>query len=295
MKKLLLFIILLGGIISCGGNANKTIPISDMEKITTEMFLVNAYCDLKSIAMKDSIDVYEPIFNKYGYTSTDMLHTIKELTKRKSVRYSDILDAVIKNIDDEFKRLNAIIINQDTIDTRILRYYTRNVYAFDSVVVTKMKDTADLRLTIPLEDSGDYAVTFKYFIDSLDKNRSIVYKYGVLDTANNYRSLATRHMTKLEDRVETFKLPNIEDKDSALVLHLAVYAVTSTFDPHVRIDSIRVDYTPSLELAKDSFIRDMINIQELFDRYYVNIKEDSCALCVDSTGLEIQVDSLPEL
>lgn len=294
MKNLILFIFILCTILSCGGRGgNKTIPIKDMEKITTEIFLANAYNDFKSISKEDSLDIYEPIFKKYGYTSTDMLHTIKELTKRKSVRYSDILDAVIKNLETEFKRLDKAIVVQDTIDARILRYYTSEIYFQDSIIVKDIKDTAKLKLLIPLKE-GSYSISFNYYIDSLDKNKTTVYRYGVTNKENKYQLLATRYLHKKEYKRENVKLPKLKETDSLLTFYLATYTGKNVLTPSLRFDSISIYYTPAIQFARDSFIREKINIQQLFDRYY-EIKEDSCTLCADSSGLEIQVDSLPEL
>lgn len=293
MKKLFLIICTSVAMFACASSGPQVIPIDKMEIITAEIFLANAYAENNSIKVTDSLDVYEPIFQKYGYTATDMLYTIQDISKRKSIRYSDVVAAAVRRLETDFNRLDALVVAQDTVDARILRRYTNTVYAQDSVVVNSAADTLDMRIEIPLE-LGSYDISFSYFIDPEDRNHPIVYKYGVIDSTDTYRLVASHFLTKDKRDRHSASLSVTQTMDSLLVVNLGSYNSNRTFrKPNMRFDSITITHNLPLETAKDSFMREIINIQPLFDRYYVKIEEDSSALPVDTTRLEIAVDSLP--
>lgn len=292
MKKLLLIIAALVSIYSCGSKKNKIIPLDLMSQITAEMFLANAYGEFESLAIADSLDLYEPIFNKYGYTATDMFYTIKDLTTRKSVRYSDVIQAAIDQLERDFNDLNAQVIKLDTVETRIMRRYASTVYSLDSLRVVNVADTADASIKIELE-KGSYDIAFKYFVDEEDKNGSISFKYGIIDTAGDYRLIASSVLSRGKEDKQTASIPSILDQDSILLLELASYSRNRISNPNVRFDSISVKHSLDLEVAKDSFMREMINYRSIFESY-AKIEEDSSALCADSSGLTVAVDSLPQ-
>ena len=58
----------------------------------------------------------------------------------------------------------------DTIDNVARRRFTRTVYSDSLIRVTRIKDTARLRVRIPDTRPGEYRVSFDYLIDSLDEN-----------------------------------------------------------------------------------------------------------------------------
>ena len=88
MKRLKYSILLFAAIFqACSG---KTIPQKKVAKILAEVYLNDTYIDQNSrlIAQADSIQLYEPIFNKYGYTTDDYVRTIdKYFSRTKKMIY----------------------------------------------------------------------------------------------------------------------------------------------------------------------------------------------------------------
>lgn len=81
----------LATLFSC--NKPKNIPDTTLVSIVGDLYLANAYWDSYATYEfeQDSMDVYTPIFEHYGYTPEDFMYTIEGLTKRKSLKFSDVL------------------------------------------------------------------------------------------------------------------------------------------------------------------------------------------------------------
>lgn len=77
-------------------NRPRNIPDEKLIAITREIFLANAYRDSpkSGFSQADTVDFYTPIFEKYGYKPSDLSYTINNLSRRKSVRFTDILEEV---------------------------------------------------------------------------------------------------------------------------------------------------------------------------------------------------------
>lgn len=151
-------------------NKPKDIPGSKLVNIFHDAFLANAYLREANISA-DSLEIYEPIFRRYGYTTRDVRYTLERFSERKSQRLSDLMASVGDWLAEEASAEAYKVMILDTIDNVAQRRFTRTVYADSLIHVTRMADTT--RLQIVVEDllPGEYTVTFDYFIDSLDKNR----------------------------------------------------------------------------------------------------------------------------
>jgi len=93
----------------------------------------------------DSLNLYEPIFAKYGYTTADVQYTIGNFSKRKSARLSDVVEQAIKLLETEAEHLDREVSILDTIDNVARRTFRRTLYADSLVRVTRLRDTARLR------------------------------------------------------------------------------------------------------------------------------------------------------
>ena len=156
---------------SVGCQHNREIPDEDLIKIFHDAYLANAYIGEKGIH-EDSLFLYEPIFERYGYTVKDMQHTLKSFSKRKSALLSDLMVEVSKQLEQEARIEGRKIVVLDTIDNVAKRRYTRTVYEDSLIRVKRLRDTNKLRITINDLATGDYTITFDYLIDTLDENRN---------------------------------------------------------------------------------------------------------------------------
>lgn len=96
----------------------KSIPDTTLVSIVGDLYLANAYWDMHgSYAFeKDSMDVYTPIFEHYGYTPEDFMYTIEGLTKRKSLKFSDVLQAALDTLDAKGRPTFQAVARRDTLN-----------------------------------------------------------------------------------------------------------------------------------------------------------------------------------
>lgn len=173
------FIIVTLLVSSCSGP--RVIPDSTLINIFHDAFLANAYMAQENIN-EDSLYVYEPIFDKYGYTMEDLQHTIITINERKSAMLSDIMYEVNKRLEEESREESRKIIILDTIDNIARRTYTRTMYSDTLIRATSLRDSTKLRITLDSLVPGEYTVSFDYFIDTLDENRnSRIEAYLIID------------------------------------------------------------------------------------------------------------------
>ena len=118
------FIIVTLLVSSCSGP--RVIPDSTLINIFHDAFLANAYMAQENIN-EHSLYVYEPIFDKYGYTMEDLQHTIITINEGKSAMLSDIMYEVNKRLEEESREESRKIIILDTIDNLARRTYTRTM------------------------------------------------------------------------------------------------------------------------------------------------------------------------
>lgn len=157
------------GITSCSGP--KVIPDKDLVNIFHDAYIANAYIS-ENVKNSDSLYIYEPIFERYGYTMEDLQHTIMTFTERKSAMLSDLMYEVNNRISAEAREEARKMVVLDTIDNIAKRTYTRTMYSDTLIRVKKLKDTTKLRITLEDIVPGEYTVSFNYLIDTLDENRN---------------------------------------------------------------------------------------------------------------------------
>ena len=109
MKKHFVILLLLAAIVlapSCRRNGPRVIPRGKLAKIYAEMFVTDQWIQntpkLRSIA--DTSLVYEPILEKYGYTSEDYQHSVQHYMDDPE-RFSRILRTTGEILDEQIKDL----------------------------------------------------------------------------------------------------------------------------------------------------------------------------------------------
>ena len=161
---LCMFLLVLAG--ACA--RHKIIPDRKLAQIFHDAFLANAYIGSEQVDI-DSLNIYEPIFAGYGYTTEDVYYTIGNFSKRKSARLGDVVELAIEMLEAEGKYYNREVAVLDTIDNVARRSFTRTVYADSLIRVGSLRDTARLRFSVDVRP-GEYNLSLKYLVDSLDRN-----------------------------------------------------------------------------------------------------------------------------
>ena len=118
----------------------------------------------------DSLNIYEPIFARYGYTTRDVYYTIGNFSKRKSARLGDVVEMAIDKLEAEGKFYDREVAVLDTIDNVARRTFTRTVYADSLIRVGSLRDTARLRIAVDVQP-GEYELRLKYLVDAVTGRR----------------------------------------------------------------------------------------------------------------------------
>lgn len=237
----------------------KIIPDDKLALIFRDAFVTNAYTQSERINILDSLNIYEPVFKKYGYTVEDVQFTIGNFTKRKSDRLSDVVDSAIELLAADSRFYKRRVAITDSIG-RIARDRFATTIYFDSLIsVRRIADTSRLRITVPIDRPGTYEVSYYYFVDTLDRNNDLRPEHYLLDDRNRKSANITRRLKRFErDRFTASFIAG--EHHRKLVIDLNAYARREDMKrPHLTVDSLTVTrYLPD-RVARDSMA------MELFD------------------------------
>lgn len=245
-------IMMLGmGLSSC----SKPRIISDdkLAQIFHDIYLTNAYNQSYPFNL-DSLNIYEPVFAKYGYTVEDMQYTIGSFAKRKSARMSNVVDDAIEILDRESRFYQGRLAIYDTVGLIARERYVSVVYYDSLITARKTADTAKLRITLPVKP-GAYEVSYIYTQDTTDRNSLRANMY-LLDEDNRHSSNNTRRMRPGEsEKVSVLFYPGENHRE--LVLDFNNYRAGMT-KPHLTIEKLTVKYYLPDRIARDSMARDLM-------------------------------------
>lgn len=258
MKHVIRYILcLVAGVVTLVGCSEKhTIPDSDLEKITEEMFLVNAYATTHKINT-DSLDIYTPILQKYGYTQDDFFNTLANFQTRKSARFSDIIENTVGSLDAMSKGYLARLKMNRHIDSLVKAECQQELLFIDTLRVTRMKDTTKLKFSIPIRSEGEILVSYNYTIDTLDKNLRLQSNHEQRNAEGGRLHVMRNNLSgggKQKDYKSSFV---IKEGATTYELSLADYTRREE-EPHIAFGSVRVVYLPTREEAlqrMDSLVR----------------------------------------
>ena len=278
MKRLIRTILLLtvfAGLAAC--NKPRVIPDQRLADIFYDIYLTNAYIDRHGINL-DSMMIYEPIFNQYGYTVEDLHLTINSFSKRKSARLSDAVELAIQRLERESDQLNALVTDLDTINAIARRASVQQVYFEQQIKMRSLSDTAKMELHIPIAHAGDYQVEYYFFIDPEDKNsshRTVGYFFDSAKHRSKYHTMRYRRLMR-DKYIHTFPA---DTSVRELVLELCNLNANPT-KPNFTIDSLTVKYYPPREVALDTLTARNFGFRLLVEGFYT---PEPPATAADST------------
>ena len=243
-----------------GCQQTREIPDEDLIKIFHDAYLANAYMGEKGIS-EDSLFLYEPIFERYGYSVEDMQNTLKTFSKRKSALLSDLMVEVSKQLEQESKIEGRKIVVLDTIDNVAKRRYTRTVYEDTLILAKRLRDTNKLRISIKDLTTGEYAISFNYFIDTLDENRnSRVEVYALAgDTLETLRH--TMMLSRYREGNYSRKL-HIDSTHTEIYINMYYHPQNEeSMLPDIKITNFKVVRTLPTEASVDSLYRKQLSLR----------------------------------
>ena len=259
MKKYLFVILGAAALVAC--NRPRNIPDQKLVDITHDLFLANAFrATGGGISLTDTVDLYTPIFKKYGYKPADFGYTIANFSKRKSVRFTDILDTVVARIQSEDARLGREIAMIDTADQRLLARYGRVIYTDPRAPrrLTRLSAVDQPDITIPIRE-GQLSIEYVFDLDSTSPNDELRFAYNTADESGKKRGqydyLIYSKRTRRRDKVSLMVLDTAMKK---LQIVLADSPNTTQKSIKLKIDSLQVSYQPTLGAARDSLAREIL-------------------------------------
>ena len=214
----------------------------------------------------DSLELYEPVFSRYGYTAEDVRYTIGNFSRRKSAKLSDVVEQSIRLLEEESAYYKYEVGVLDTIDNVARRRFTRTVYSDSLIRVTRIKDTARLRVRIPDTRPGEYRVSFDYLIDSLDENLAPRMRVWLVE-ADSSRKGESSSILRKSSRERVSRI--LQADSSARSLVLSLYGTREKFRrPDVTIYDPKVSYTPETAEAVDSLYIDQLGLKIFADEFF---------------------------
>ena len=170
MKKFFkIFSPLMAAVMLLACNSPKQIPDNELGQIFHDAMLVNAYIQHNRNKTLDSMNIYEPILAKYGYTTEDMHYTLNSIARRKSASLGNVADYMINSLTIESDKLAIDVAKLDTIESVARRRYKQVIYQDSAIVATTEADTSLLQITVPYAEPGFYRIEIEYTLDKDDK------------------------------------------------------------------------------------------------------------------------------
>ena len=258
LKKYLLAAIGLIGLIGLAACGPRKIPDDKMALIIRDVFLVNAYKEQTSLDFSlDSVDIYEPILEHYGYTNNDFRRSLNSMALKKSSRLSELIDQATADIAAEnnfYKSRDRI---KAQIDSALTAMYRDTVYRrVASPIVVKRKGVSDsLRLQFAVQP-GSYRLQYAYRIDSADANGYIPNRYSLLDSLGKSVQNRSTALARYRHTEYSGDIAVVSGQDS-LRIWLADYSAAPN-RPDITVDSIYLIHTAPADQNRDRYVREML-------------------------------------
>ena len=245
------------------------IPDDELALIFHDAFLANAYLGGRN-PTADSLNVYEPIFARYGYTTQDVQYTIGNFSKRKSARLGNVVERAITMLDAEGKDYSREVAILDTIDNVALRTARRTVRADSLIRVRSLADTSQLRFAFDVVP-GAYDVQLTYLVDSLDRNTADAPRSRMwLESADGTQS--QNYNIILRRRSEGYISHRFKADSGHRRLCIEFYSFTGRPQtPSVTVRNFKVEHTPEKAEAVDLLYERQLDLRIFADEFFLSL------------------------
>lgn len=265
MKRILvpMLLLLLFGSAAC--TRHRIIPNDELAAIFRDAYLTNAYVAKEGLRT-DSLNLYQPIFERYGYTPEDVERTVESFSKRKSARLSDVVEAAIALLDREGEYYQREVAVLDTIARVSRRSLYRTVYADTLIRARGLADSVLLRIELDSLHAGEYRVSAEYFVDSLDRNpgmRGAVWT----ELANGTRRNMYSYLLRRSIDGEFTRTLEVDSSMKRLVVSFVEFP-RQRKHLSVTVRNLKIEYTLPEEEAIDSFYRRQVDVRIFADEFF---------------------------
>lgn len=243
---------------------HKIIPDDKLARIFHDAFLTNAYIEAENTHI-DSLKIYEPIFEKYGYTTADVQYTIGNFSKRKSARLGDVVEQAIALLEEEGLYYDHEVAILDTVDNAARKHLTQVIRSDSMIHVRSVRDTSRVNFTLPVK-KGEYTVSYRYSIDSLDRNdlglRSVMWVLRDTLRSDLYSMMLNRNRTP-ESFSHRFTVDSLGRK-----LHVSLLSYNGEpKETSVTFRDLKVEYTPPTAQAVKELYEQQMNLRIFADEF----------------------------
>ena len=264
--------------VSC--TQKRIIPDDTLADIFHDAFVVNAYIGEERVNL-DSLQIYEPIFNRYGYTSEDVVHTVGNFSRRKSARLGSVVEAAISRLEQESKIYAGKVVILDTIKSVAVRTFTRVIYRDSLIKSNKRADSVNMRVIVTPVTKGEYTINYSYKCNGdLEKHpRKAEFYFENEDGHRHGYTSVSMHMFGTVNRTLV-----ANDSDVRLVMKLGEFEKKSKNYPKdhsITIRNLKVTRKLREKDALDSLFKHYVDVK-IFSNEFL-YKKDSVALSADST------------
>ena len=253
MKRLFTIMLLVAMALLSGCHRHKFIPERELAAIFHDAMLVNAYVGLQGVDI-DSLNIYEPIFEKHGYTTDDVRYTITNFSRRKNARLGDVAEYMIKQFELESQALKREVAKLDTINNVAERLFHTTLLHDTTVVISGKADTSKLHYIIPIKGEGVYDFSFSCSINEPDKvrgRRLTMYKMR----RDSSKVLLYQNQLYIDHRNNSTNRQKIEaDRDSSFVAFYIDFNDRKRVDErdrnkpaHLTLHELKVEFQPPTE------------------------------------------------
>ena len=237
---------------------------------TIDLILANDFPDIpedqRRTVARALLTPCEPIFAGYGYTTDDVHYTIGNFSKRKSARLGDIVERAIEMLEREGKFYNREVAVLDTIDNVARRTFTRTVLADSLIRVRSLSDTARLSFSVDVEP-GDYQLSLKYLVDSLDRNDKGLKGSVWLERRDSTRT-GVYTTTLRRNREETFSRRLTADSSHRRLRIDFLNFTGKPQRPSVTVTDLKVEFTPPTRTAVERLYEQQLDIRIFADEFF---------------------------
>ena len=283
MKRTLSALLLFGALLMMACNKPKEVPDKILGSIFHDAMLVNAYLTYNPEFKIDSLNIYEPIFARYGYTTEDVHYTINNFSRRKSIRLSDVAEYMITLLDEESKSLRERVARQDTIDNVAYRRFKRVLYSDKDVVVERDADSSHLRITVPVLEPGYYIVKGSYTLDSLDREPSRRMRIYFEREDESEQELLNGTLQRRKEAIfdQEYTVGLNDSVTTSLVVDLFHYSREPKRRkmPRMVIHNIEISHTPHTEQGVDMLFN---------EQSYMRIFSDSLIRAIEAQAKQVE-------
>lgn len=290
MKRVVYILLTLLCVLGCA--RRKEIDDKTLAQIFRDAYLTNAYLGVNYLNI-DSIQIYEPILNKYGYTPEDLRYTIGNFSRRKSAQLGRVLREAENQIAEYAVDYEKRVVVLDTIKNVAIRTFKRTVYQDSLIEVKKRADTTKLHLTIEPLQPGTYSVRYKYTYNKKEDKKQSKRAKRYTDERTYRGAMYVQTHSGSHRNNYSYNLRSEENIRRTLIADTSAHKLVLTFAKpsdarhkmgkiDLTIRDLEILYTPSEELAVDSLFKKYVDIK-IFDDVFFNTPTDSLPLPADTT------------